>query len=165
MRATPTTRSAWPWVLMGLLCWAALLAGPARTQAGLPSAPPPGREFSPLTTEMKTTIHFASRSSRISPGSAAELKRVVKKAERLNAGLGLAGHTDSVEARGASTGLSKRRVEAVRDYLKRQGLNPDDNRLWIKAHGASRPAASNSTGTGRAKNRRVEVVLYEVHGG
>ena len=40
-----------------------------------------------------------------------------------------------------------------------QGVQPD--RMRMVAHGSLQPAASNSSGAGRARNRRVEFRLVE----
>lgn len=68
----------------------------------------------------------------------------------------VAGHADSTGTEEYNLGLSRRRAEAVRDYLISKGLPAE--RLTIKAYGESQPVASNSTSEGRAKNRRVELI-------
>ncbi|MHB1214179.1 MAG: OmpA family protein [Thiobacillus sp.] len=68
----------------------------------------------------------------------------------------VAGHADSTGTEEYNLGLSRRRAEAVRDYLVSKGVPAE--RLTIKAYGESQPVASNSTSEGRAKNRRVELI-------
>jgi len=68
----------------------------------------------------------------------------------------VAGHTCSIGTEDYNMGLSRRRAEAVRNYLIGKGLNAD--RLTAKGYGESRPVASNATFEGRAQNRRVELV-------
>jgi len=53
--------------------------------------------------------------------------------------------------------LSSRRVDKVVAYLTSQGVNP--NVISAKGFGDTHPAASNDTPDGRAKNRRIEIVL------
>jgi chemotaxis protein MotB len=53
--------------------------------------------------------------------------------------------------------LSAARATGVVRYLVAQGVNP--NILSAQGFGDSRPAASNDTAQGRAKNRRVEIVI------
>lgn len=66
------------------------------------------------------------------------------------------GHTDSVGSEKYNMGLSKRRANAVRNYLiKRGGIAPE--RLTTVGFGETMPIAPNTTKEGRAKNRRVEI--------
>jgi hypothetical protein len=53
---------------------------------------------------------------------------------------------------------SRKRAHTVRDFFVSQ-WKLDKKRFRIFAHGAKRPAASNATPHGRAKNRRVIVLL------
>jgi OOP family OmpA-OmpF porin len=74
--------------------------------------------------------------------------------------LKISGHTDMSEAASdaARRKLAQRRAEAVRDYLvKKWGV--DAARIEVLAVGAGEPAADNGGAGGRAKNRRVEIVV------
>jgi OOP family OmpA-OmpF porin len=51
--------------------------------------------------------------------------------------------------------LSEGRANAVMQYLVSKGV--DAKRLTAKGFGLTKPAASNDTQEGRAKNRRVEL--------
>jgi len=53
--------------------------------------------------------------------------------------------------------LSSRRADNVIAYLESQGVNP--NIISAKGFGDTHPVASNDTPDGRAKNRRIEIVL------
>ena len=53
--------------------------------------------------------------------------------------------------------LSSRRADNVVAYLESQGVNP--NIIAAKGFGDTHPVASNDTPDGRAKNRRIEIVL------
>ena len=75
--------------------------------------------------------------------------------ERINVG----GHTDSIGSMAYNQGLSQRRAQSVIQYLQRAGIRQPIN---AAAYGESRPAASNATSSGRAKNRRVEIELKSV---
>jgi outer membrane protein OmpA-like peptidoglycan-associated protein len=68
----------------------------------------------------------------------------------------LEGHTDSVGSDAYNLKLSKRRAEAVRDYLVSKGIAA--SRLTTEGYGESKPVASNDTAEGRAQNRRVEII-------
>ena len=67
------------------------------------------------------------------------------------------GHTDSTGKPEKNMTLSQARAETVRKYLIDGGIPADQ----IRAVGAGqdRPVADNKTSAGRAKNRRVEVIL------
>ncbi len=67
----------------------------------------------------------------------------------------LAGHTDSVGSDEYNLKLSDLRANAVRDYLKEQGVNVDN--ITAKGYGESEPVADNETDAGRQVNRRVEL--------
>jgi OOP family OmpA-OmpF porin len=67
----------------------------------------------------------------------------------------LSGHTDNVGTEAYNQKLSERRVEAVRDYVVKKGV--DGGRISGEGFGESKPIADNRTKEGRAKNRRVEI--------
>jgi len=66
------------------------------------------------------------------------------------------GHTDSTGRAEYNLGLSKRRAQAVSDYLVSTGV--DANKLRVLGRGEEAPIASNETSDGRAQNRRVEII-------
>lgn len=67
------------------------------------------------------------------------------------------GHTDNVGSAEYNQELSRRRAEAVGEYLTQRGI--DAQRLSTKGIGMKRPVADNSTATGRQQNRRVEIII------
>ncbi len=70
------------------------------------------------------------------------------------------GHTDSVGDANANMQLSEQRAFAVKQWLEGQSaLNFPEGRVRVFAHGQQNPVAPNSTEEGRAKNRRVEIVI------
>jgi OOP family OmpA-OmpF porin len=64
------------------------------------------------------------------------------------------GHTDSTGAQTYNIDLSRRRAQAVMDYLVGKGVSP--SRLSARGYGPDRPIADNATKLGRSKNRRVQ---------
>lgn len=70
----------------------------------------------------------------------------------------ISGHTDSVGDDASNLRLSQRRAEAVRDYFVQQA-GIDAKLLSVKGHGEAQPIADNGTEAGRARNRRVEVLV------
>jgi outer membrane protein OmpA-like peptidoglycan-associated protein len=71
------------------------------------------------------------------------------------------GHTDSDASDAYNMGLSKRRAQSVRRYLAKKGV-PFSNTVpeWF---GERQPIADNKTAKGKAKNRRVEVMLLDAN--
>ncbi|GMQ28507.1 OmpA family protein [Algoriphagus confluentis] len=67
------------------------------------------------------------------------------------------GHTDNVGDPGLNKQLSLERAGSVRDFLVSKGVEFEN--LRISGWGGTRPIASNVTEAGRAKNRRVELVV------
>lgn len=67
------------------------------------------------------------------------------------------GYTDSVGSAQYNLGLSQRRANAVRMALVRAGV--DASRVVAQGYGKDFPVADNSTDSGRAQNRRVEVTI------
>jgi len=67
----------------------------------------------------------------------------------------IVGHTDSTGSRQYNKELSQRRAEAVSDYLVSRGV--DRSLLAAVGMGPDEPVADNSTESGRARNRRVEI--------
>jgi OOP family OmpA-OmpF porin len=67
----------------------------------------------------------------------------------------LAGHTDWIGTDAYNMKLGMRRSLSVKRVLVSMGVPA--SRLKVKSYGESRPAASNATPSGRARNRRVEI--------
>lgn len=69
------------------------------------------------------------------------------------------GHTDNTGNAANNTILSGKRAEAVKEYIASHGI--DASRLDAAGLGSSQPIADNSTASGRAQNRRVEIRLTQ----
>ena len=72
----------------------------------------------------------------------------------------ITGYTDNVGAPDYNATLSLKRAEAVRDHLISLGADP--TKFQVSGAGEAKPIADNSTEEGRAKNRRVEVLVIGV---
>ncbi len=69
------------------------------------------------------------------------------------------GHTDNTGSDAINDPLSVNRAAATRDYLSARGVN--SSRISINGRGSHEPIADNSTASGRARNRRVEIFVAE----
>lgn len=67
------------------------------------------------------------------------------------------GHTDNEGEERMNTYISRKRSQFVREHLINNGIRPEQ--VVAKYEGPNEPIASNATEAGRAKNRRVEIVL------
>lgn len=108
---------------------------------------------------------FESGSANLLPGGAAILTQISTEVERVFPGhfLGIEGHTDTEPLHNASWGsphqLSAARASTVFDFFtSRTALK--QSQLFLVAHGPNHPVVSNATVAGRARNRRVEIVIY-----
>ncbi len=82
---------------------------------------------------------------------------VLKKYKRLK--IRIEGYTDNIGGDKFNLDLSKNRAIAVCEYFKKQGINHE--RLICVGLGKSHPIASNETEEGKAKNRRVDIILLK----
>lgn len=74
-----------------------------------------------------------------------------------NSTISIEGHTDNTGTANYNKILSQRRANAVADILVNNGVPPA--RLYAVGRGENEPVASNLSATGRAQNRRVEIVI------
>ena len=71
----------------------------------------------------------------------------------------IVGHTDNTGTDAINNPLSVDRANSTRNYLTSRGVS--GSRIQIEGHGSYQPIASNSTASGRAQNRRVEIFVGE----
>ena len=71
----------------------------------------------------------------------------------------VAGHSDGAGSASYNYELSKRRAENIAAYLVAE-RNIDPTHLIAVGYGERVPVADNKTAAGRAKNRRVEIMVY-----
>ena len=76
-----------------------------------------------------------------------------------NANIQVEGHTDSTGTVETNAKLSLARATSVREFLEAQGV--EKGRMLAKGVAAEQPVAPNDTADGRAKNRRVEIIVPE----
>jgi outer membrane protein OmpA-like peptidoglycan-associated protein len=88
-------------------------------------------------------------------GKVADAAKVLKDNPTIHVEVG--GHTDSIGSDSYNMKLSERRAKTVAEELTRDGISA--SRLTVRGYGESRPVADNKTEAGRARNRRVELVV------
>jgi outer membrane protein OmpA-like peptidoglycan-associated protein len=76
-----------------------------------------------------------------------------------NINLRVEGHTDSTGSDAINNPLSRDRANSVMAFLRQQGVAA--SRMSAEGYGSRIPVADNGTVEGRAKNRRVEIILAE----
>ncbi len=101
---------------------------------------------------------FASGQAELTPEAAASIRALgIYLAAIPGGAIQVVGHTDSQGAAAANQSLSERRAQQVRATLVAAGV--ERSRVSSSGVGAARPVADNATAAGRAKNRRVEIVV------
>jgi outer membrane protein OmpA-like peptidoglycan-associated protein len=87
-----------------------------------------------------------------------KLEKMMQQNTSLRVEIG--GHTDAVGSNAINQQLSKRRAEAVKDYLVKKGI--DARRVTAVGYGETKPLASNDDeDDGRELNRRVEFKVLQ----
>gem|GEM_PF-472408 len=81
---------------------------------------------------------------------------------RPNCRIVIVGHTDARASDSYNLQLSKRRVEAAKRFLIRNGLQ-DPSRITIEYYGELRPIADNKSADGMNRNRRVEIKIMPMN--
>lgn len=76
-----------------------------------------------------------------------------------NLSLSITGHTDNLGSAKFNQHLSLRRANAIKHFLTKRNIDP--TRLTTDGKGLEEPIADNETDVGRAKNRRVELKIYQ----
>ncbi|EIC21874.1 type VI secretion system protein TssL, long form [Thiorhodovibrio frisius] len=105
---------------------------------------------------------FASGSARLQDSFSPILDKIAETLSATEGSLIVAGHTDDVPINTmqfpSNWVLSAARAAAVVHHITE--VRPElAERMQIRAHGDTRPVATNDTPEGRAENRRVEIVI------
>ena len=116
--------------------------------------------FSPLAIKTNTSISvvfFEFNKWELSISSKNELDKIgILLTEEPSMQIELAGFTDNAGTVDYNYILSQNRVNVVLDYLLVQ-FNINENRMFVKNYGETKPMANNETIEGRQLNRRVEM--------
>ena len=105
-------------------------------------------------------IKFPSGRSTIDGSSAALMKKVQQGLALFpDASISIEGHTDANGSDSTNLILSQDRADAVRQYLVSNfAMNPE--KITSVGYGEARPVATNETAAGRARNRRIDLVIH-----
>ncbi|WP_299664265.1 OmpA family protein [uncultured Ruegeria sp.] len=111
-----------------------------------------------LIVTVPNDITFDTDSSTVRPALRADLVKVGQNLVNYpNSNVQIIGHTDSDGEASYNFGLSERRANSVADILQANGVGY--SRITTVGQGENNPIASNLTPEGKAKNRRVEIVV------
>ncbi len=103
-------------------------------------------------------ILFDTGSANIKPESMGIIRQIYQVLQQdANINLKIVGHTDSDGSDEANMSLSKNRADAVKNALVNV-YGVDSGRLTTEGKGESEPVGDNTTGEGKAQNRRVEFI-------
>jgi len=101
---------------------------------------------------------FASNQSKLKPEAEQLLASITAVLEEYRyTRISIYGHTDDSGEERYNQTLSQRRAQSVADYLVKGGVAAQ--RIAIIGYGESRPRADNASAEGRARNRRIELLL------
>jgi OmpA-OmpF porin, OOP family len=111
--------------------------------------------------EKSWNIEFESGSNRLTPQAEKSLQNLFNDlVVASNLKVEVHGHTDNAGDPNKNMQLSEDRAFAVKQWLeKKSSSNFPDGRVSIIAHGQMTPLVSNGTPEGKAKNRRVTIVM------
>lgn len=105
-------------------------------------------------------LSFEPNRAALKPGARTALDQIVVALRRqTQVDVRIVGHTDSKGSPSANNALSLDRAASTRDWLVARGMSPV--RIAIAGRGAQDPIASNDSDSGRAQNRRVEILVGE----
>ena len=111
-----------------------------------------------LVVNMPQDLLFAVDSATLRPDLTRDLNAVAASLLKYpNSRVEVIGHTDNTGAAAYNQDLSLRRATAVTSVLRSAGVPA--GRLAAYGRGEDQPVASNLNEAGRAKNRRVEIII------
>ncbi len=114
-----------------------------------------------IVVTLPDSLLFSSGSAELKPESIDALTRIGEKLKELPGKVAIEGHTDNIPISSSvyksNWELSSARASSVLHFLLQRGLSPD--RFLIAGYGEYKPVATNDTDEGRAKNRRVELII------
>ncbi len=105
-------------------------------------------------------IHFANAQAVITGASQEPINKIAADMQKDAAmKVKIMGHTDNVGSDNYNKQLSLKRALAVKQYLVKKGIA--ESRITTEGFGATKPVAPNTDEAGKAKNRRVEIMILK----
>jgi len=113
------------------------------------------------TFTLSSSVVFKSGSHIVKPSSHIEIKRIldIAKEQAINR-IDIIGHTDNVGTEENNNVLSLKRAESIREIFNRYNVERSID-IFAFGKGEALPIDSNETEKGRARNRRVEILLIK----
>lgn len=114
-----------------------------------------------VTGRRNWTINFRSGSAEFDDTARTTLKKLERELAVNEFYIELHGHTDSDGDDLLNIKLSQARARAVQEYLtgRSSAVFPTERFTQVTGHGEDEPVSDNDTSGGKARNRRVEVVI------
>ena len=103
-------------------------------------------------------LEFETGSAKLKPSSMEQLKNIAEIMKAYpQVTLKIGGYTDNTGAADANLKLSQQRAANTMDEIIKSGI--DAQRLEAEGYGEQYPVADNATEEGRAKNRRIDILV------
>ncbi len=113
-----------------------------------------------IKVNLKGDLSFAKGKADLNPAAVESLAKI---ADQLNQypdeTVTVTGYTDNSGSKEGNLSLSKRRAQAVKTQLVKDGVSAD--RITARGMGDQDPVAPNDTPENRAKNRRTELLIHQ----
>ena len=130
-----------------------------------PLPPPPVADYNlevienrAIRFDLNSALLFEVGSSKLQPRALMHLDALAESLDEYpGSRVTVIGHTDDSGSEDLNQRLSEARSESVAAYMTKKGV--DGSRLESLGKGESEPAFTNKNPMGRAKNRRVEIVI------
>jgi len=114
-----------------------------------------------IELQLPSDVTFATNQSSIQPNFYNALDAVASTlVEYPSTAIDIVGHADSDGTDAYNQDLSERRAASVKSYLAGRGVQ--SVRMISSGRGESQPIASNATASGKAQNRRVQILLTPI---
>ena len=102
-------------------------------------------------------LQFRAASARMDAAGMAGLAELTRRLNKSGERILIVGHADAEGTSTSNEKVSLWRAQTVAAYLRKAGVPVE--RMQVEAVGSERPLATNQTGEGRDRNRRVEVFV------
>jgi OmpA-OmpF porin, OOP family len=122
-----------------------------------------GGDIKNVVSKRSWSINFQTGSANFTPDAKRTLEELYNQLNVTTLSIEVHGHTDNVGNADGNKSLSEKRAFAVKQFLQGRSSDsfPDERFAKMVAHGQDNPVAPNDSSSGKAKNRRVEIVLGE----